>query len=104
MYQSGQHDLNEKRGESRVIDLRSDTVTKPTKGMRDVMAAAEVDDDVYGDDPTVNGNVPVKSKLQQPPEHLNFWKISVQIPPSPSQGAVQMPHPGEISHSILYSF
>ena len=55
MYESGQHDLNEKRGESRVIDLRSDTVTKPTKEMRAAMAAAEVGDDVFGDDPTVNG-------------------------------------------------
>jgi len=37
-----------------VIDLRSDTVTKPTDAMRQAMAAAEVGDDVWGDDPTVN--------------------------------------------------
>jgi len=37
-----------------VIDLRSDTVTRPTKAMRAAMAAAEVGDDVYGEDPTVN--------------------------------------------------
>jgi len=37
-----------------VIDLRSDTVTKPTSGMRQAMANAEVGDDVYGEDPTVN--------------------------------------------------
>ena len=36
------------------IDLRSDTVTRPTAGMREAMAAAEVGDDVYGEDPTVN--------------------------------------------------
>ncbi len=36
------------------IDLRSDTVTRPTPGMRRAMADAEVGDDVYGDDPTVN--------------------------------------------------
>lgn len=36
-----------------VIDLRSDTVTRPTAGMRDAMARAEVGDDVLGDDPTV---------------------------------------------------
>jgi threonine aldolase len=36
------------------IDLRSDTVTKPTPAMRAAMAAAEVGDDVYGEDPTVN--------------------------------------------------
>jgi threonine aldolase len=36
------------------IDLRSDTVTRPTAEMREAMAVAEVGDDVYGDDPTVN--------------------------------------------------
>ena len=37
-----------------VVDFRSDTVTQPTKGMRDAMANSRVGDDVYGDDPTVN--------------------------------------------------
>ncbi|MGA8090221.1 MAG: GntG family PLP-dependent aldolase [Terracidiphilus sp.] len=37
-----------------MIDLRSDTVTRPTPEMRMAMAAAEVGDDVYGEDPTVN--------------------------------------------------
>jgi threonine aldolase len=37
-----------------IIDLRSDTVTKPTPAMREAMAQAEVGDDVYGEDPTVN--------------------------------------------------
>jgi threonine aldolase len=36
------------------IDLRSDTVTRPTEAMREAMARAEVGDDVYGEDPTVN--------------------------------------------------
>jgi threonine aldolase len=36
------------------IDLRSDTVTRPSQAMRQAMAEAEVGDDVYGDDPTVN--------------------------------------------------
>ena len=36
-----------------VIDLRSDTVTRPTDGMRRAMATADVGDDVYGEDPTV---------------------------------------------------
>jgi threonine aldolase len=40
--------------EKRVIDLRSDTVTKPTAAMRAAMEAAEVGDDVYGEDPSVN--------------------------------------------------
>jgi threonine aldolase len=37
-----------------LIDLRSDTVTKPTPAMREAMAHAPVGDDVYGDDPTIN--------------------------------------------------
>jgi threonine aldolase len=37
-----------------LVDLRSDTVTKPTAAMRSAMASAEVGDDVYGEDPTVN--------------------------------------------------
>ncbi len=36
------------------IDLRSDTVTRPSKAMREAMANAEVGDDVFGDDPTIN--------------------------------------------------
>ncbi len=38
----------------KIIDLRSDTVTRPTPAMRAAMLAAEVGDDVFGDDPTVN--------------------------------------------------
>ncbi|MDX6229415.1 MAG: hypothetical protein QOI76_2805 [Frankiales bacterium] len=37
-----------------VVDLRSDTLTRPTAGMRQAMASAEVGDDVYGEDPSVN--------------------------------------------------
>jgi threonine aldolase len=44
-------DANKK---STVVDLRSDTVTKPTAEMRRAMAEAEVGDDVYGEDPSVN--------------------------------------------------
>ncbi len=37
-----------------IVDLRSDTVTKPTPAMREAMATAEVGDDVYNEDPTIN--------------------------------------------------
>ena len=37
-----------------IIDLRSDTVTQPTPEMREAMYRAELGDDVYGEDPTVN--------------------------------------------------
>lgn len=40
-------------GVERVVDLRSDTLTKPSDGMRRAMADAEVGDDVFGEDPTV---------------------------------------------------
>lgn len=56
MYTSGiDRDFDSERSGIRIVDLRSDTVTKPSKAMREAMAAAEVGDDVYGDDPTVNG-------------------------------------------------
>lgn len=38
----------------RIVDLRSDTITQPTPAMRKAMAAADVGDDVFGEDPTVN--------------------------------------------------
>jgi threonine aldolase len=38
----------------KIVDLRSDTVTHPTEAMRRAMYEAEVGDDVFGDDPTVN--------------------------------------------------
>ena len=41
----------------REVDLRSDTVTKPTPAMRKAMAEAVVGDDVYKEDPTINGEL-----------------------------------------------
>ena len=45
------------------VDMRSDTVTRPSDGMRAAMAAADVGDDVYGDDPTVNALQDKAAKL-----------------------------------------
>lgn len=56
-----------------VIDLRSDTVTKPTTAMRKAMAQAEVGDDVYGEDPTVN-------KLQDTAAALLGKKAALFVP------------------------
>jgi threonine aldolase len=47
----------------KLIDLRSDTVTRPTPEMRRAMATAEVGDDVFGDDPTVNGLLEYAAEL-----------------------------------------
>src|SRR5512135_2796197 len=44
----------DQRARITTVDLRSDTVTRPTAEMRRAMAEAEVGDDVYGEDPTIN--------------------------------------------------
>jgi threonine aldolase len=56
-----------------MIDLRSDTVTKPTEAMRHAMATADVGDDVYGEDPTVN-------KLQEKAAAIFEKEASLFIP------------------------
>lgn len=61
-----------------MIDLRSDTVTRPTDAMRRAMAAAEVGDDVYGEDPTVN-------RLQERAAEI-FEKESALFVPSGTMG------------------
>jgi len=55
------------------IDLRSDTVTRPTPGMRAAMSAAEVGDDVFGEDPTVN-------RLQERLAHLLGKDAALFVP------------------------
>jgi threonine aldolase len=61
-----------------MIDLRSDTVTKPTVAMRKAMAEAEVGDDVFGEDPTVN-------RLQERAAEI-FEKEAALFVPSGSMG------------------
>lgn len=61
-----------------VVDLRSDTVTRPTPEMRRAMAEAEVGDDVYGEDPTVN-------RLQERAAEL-FEREAALFVPSGSMG------------------
>jgi threonine aldolase len=56
-----------------LIDLRSDTVTRPTPAMRAAMAAAEVGDDVYGEDPTVN-------RLQEAAARLLGYEAALFLP------------------------
>ena len=58
------------------VDLRSDTVTKPSAAMRQAMAEAEVGDDVYGDDPTVNAleaEVAVMPNCSTIADTLKLW-------------------------------
>src|SRR5262245_19963317 len=49
-----ERELQSSRAETNIVDLRSDTVTRPSAAMRRAMAEAEVGDDVYLEDPTVN--------------------------------------------------
>jgi len=56
-----------------VVDLRSDTVTRPSKAMREAMARAEVGDDVFGDDPTVN-------RLQESAAEIFGFEASLFFP------------------------
>ncbi|MBL7866230.1 MAG: threonine aldolase, partial [Cyclobacteriaceae bacterium] len=56
-----------------VIDLRSDTVTKPTPAMRDAMFQAEVGDDVFGEDPSVK-------KLEEKCARLLGMDVAVYCP------------------------
>jgi len=59
--------------ETGIVDLRSDTVTKPSKEMRRAMAEAEVGDDVFGDDPTVN-------RLQEKVAELLGKEAAIYVP------------------------
>ena len=61
------------KGTQLAVDLRSDTVTKPTPAMRRAMAEAEVGDDVYGEDPTVN-------KLEQRAAELFAREAAIFVP------------------------
>ncbi|GAA4263930.1 threonine aldolase family protein [Dactylosporangium darangshiense] len=87
-----------------VVDLRSDTVTRPTPGMRAAMAGAEVGDDVYGEDPTTRA-------LEDHVAGLLGHEAGVFLPTGTmaNQVAVQalIPHGGELlcaddAHLVSY--
>jgi len=69
--------------DGRVIDLRSDTVTRPSLAMRQAMAEAEVGDDVYLEDPTVN-------RLQSRAAEI-FGREAALFVPSGSMGNLAKP-------------
>ena len=88
----------------RRVDLRSDTVTKPTAAMRQAMAAAEVGDDVFGEDPTVNAleeraaQVAGKEAALFVPSGTMGNQVAIAVHTSPGQELICEEH----SHVMLY--
>src|SRR3954453_14339405 len=67
------HSSADEKLRATTVDLRSDTVTKPTPEMRRAMAEAEVGDDVYGEDPTIN-------KLEQRAAEIFAREAAIFVP------------------------
>jgi len=87
-----------------MIDLRSDTVTKPTPAMREAMARAEVGDDVFGEDPTVNAlqervaALLGKEAALYVPSGSMANQIAIKVHTQPGDDVLV----GEGAHSYLY--
>lgn len=62
-----------RNSEIRVVDLRSDTISKPTQEMKEAMMSAEIGDDVYGEDPSV-------AKLEEKAAHLLGKEAGLFVP------------------------
>src|SRR5262245_32918314 len=79
------------------IDLRSDTVTRPVPAMREAIAAAEVGDDVFGDDPTVHRLQEVAAaRLGKPaalfvPSGSMANQLALRAQTEPGDGAIAAP-------------
>lgn len=86
------------------VDLRSDTVTRPTPAMRDAMRDAEVGDDVFGEDPTVNAleeraaAVTGKEAALFVPSGTMGNQVAIAVHTSPGQEIVCEAH----SHILMY--
>jgi threonine aldolase len=87
-----------------MIDLRSDTVTRPTAAMREAMARAEVGDDVFGEDPTVNAlqervaSLLGKEAALYVPSGSMANQIAIKVHTDPGDDVLV----GEGAHSYLY--
>jgi len=79
---------------STAIDLRSDTVTRPTPAMRRAMADAEVGDDVFGEDPTVN-------RLQELAARLLGFEAALFVPSGTMGNAIGLRVLGEPGQEVL---
>jgi len=78
-----------------MIDLRSDTISRPTPEMRKAMAGADVGDDVYGDDPTVN-------ELEQATAHLLGKEDAVYVPTGTMSNQIALRIHTEPGDAVLF--
>ena len=78
----------------KIIDLRSDTVTKPSQKMREAMAHAEVGDDVYGEDPTVN-------KLQEMAAEITGKEAALYVPTGSMANQISIKALTEMGDEVL---
>src|SRR5271163_1835077 len=91
---------------SGVVDLRSDTVTTPTEEMRHAMATAEVGDDDYGEDPTVNElEERFATRLGKPaavfvPSGIMANQIALRVLTQPGTSVVA----GRRQHGVAYEY
>jgi threonine aldolase len=87
-----------------MIDLRSDTVSRPTAGMRDAMARAEVGDDVFGDDPTARAleeevaSITGKAAALFVPSGTMGNQLAIATQTRPGDAVIV----GEAAHPVLY--
>jgi threonine aldolase len=87
-----------------MIDLRSDTVTRPTAGMREAMASAEVGDDVFGDDPTARAleeevaHITGKAAAIFVPSGTMGNQLAIATQTRPGDAVIV----GEAAHPVLY--
>src|SRR6516164_563405 len=87
-----------------MIDLRSDTVTRPTPGMREAIARAEVGDDVLGDDPTARAleeevaRITGKAAALFVPTGTMGNQLAIATQTRPGDAVIV----GESAHPILY--
>ena len=82
------------------VDLRSDTVSRPSAAMRHAMATAEVGDDWYGDDPTVN-------RLQDLAAELTGKPAAAYLPTGTMCNQIALskrPRPFGVKHLLLIRF
>ena len=74
---------------SRTVDLRSDTVTLPTPAMLHAMSTAELGDDVYGEDPTINRLEAMVAEILRRHDRVNRQRVAHRRVRMPDMRAIE---------------